>query len=923
MSKQYGLIKRIHPDLPIFCLDQQDHCVLYTAGQFVVVDSDTADELQNMWTVHFKSLEPGPSLEIASWLERQARNGLKIKDKTISKPYQPECLTLYLGNECHLNCVYCFSSNQAADTQQTIKKSTLNLEVIYSAASLVMAYCSKKRTPFKLVLHGGGEPTLQWELLVQVVKMTQRMATQRQIGWHGYIATNGIISEQRAQWLARHFDVVGISCDGPPDIQVRQRPARNAKSTSDIIIRSAKTIRASGGSLELRATITRDIMRRQVEIVSYMIENMRPDRIRFEPVYVNRNLDRLGFRATDADQFVQCFIQAQETASKLGSILTFSGVRPQEVHSAYCDPLRDVLRLTHDGVASACFLCVDSEQPLSKRFSIGNYDPVSKSFQLDQAAIDVHREQASQIEQRCHQCINVLHCSGTCPDRCRVLETGHGQIYNNSDVEESANFRCLMQQGLMRAWLIQRTKQTLEDASKDTPRSDPAVVTTSLQELSRYMDTRALELQWQARKRGYKVSKHTMPKPIWHERGLNDDRLTAWAEIRKRTDAFTDSRPIASYIHIPFCESKCGFCDCYSFAAGRKKNEQMQRYVKAIIDDMALWRGQVLQNRWLSTVHFGGGTPNLLTHELLERCVVAYREYFNTIPDTEWALESTSRLLSDQHLAFLASIGFTRLHVGVQTLEEPLRDRLGRSDTANEVLEKLCKALEYGFVTSVDLIYDIPGQSISSLIDSLNQLIEIGIHGVSLYHLNKTRRNRAFFRRYKPSDQNPLHPYFLFLGAEQLLLNHGYQKNHFAHYCLKQDKNLYYTHALREQDLLSFGATADGIIGDYIYRYPEYSDYMEQATGISPVLEGGIRKTISEQKATRYIAALMHGHLQGRVVDKLMKYGLLERWMDAAFITNSENSGGYILTGSGSWFVNVMIAELMLFLDAHNHSLSI
>ncbi len=182
----------------------------------------------------------------------------------------------------------------------------------------------------------------------------------------------------------------------------------------------------------------------------------------------------------------------------------------------------------------------------------------------------------------------------------------------------------------------------------------------------------------------------------------------------------------------------------------------------------------------------------------------------NVTDTTELALESTSTLLTDVHLKELLNMGFTRLHVGVQTLDDPIRKKLGRREPARDVLRKLESAMNMGFVVSADIIYGLPFQGINSLIDTLSQLTGEGIHGISLYHLNITHKNRKFFEKLNGFKRDIINDYLLFHVADNYLLQKGYFKNHFVHYARREDKNLYYNHVCHDEDLLALGPTADG-----------------------------------------------------------------------------------------------------------------
>jgi oxygen-independent coproporphyrinogen-3 oxidase len=154
------------------------------------------------------------------------------------------------------------------------------------------------------------------------------------------------------------------------------------------------------------------------------------------------------------------------------------------------------------------------------------------------------------------------------------------------------------------------------------------------------------------------------------------------------------------------------------------------------------------------------------------------------------------------------------------------------------VVNRLTDALGCGFITTVDIVYGLPGQTLEGLLDSIKCFIEIGIHGVSLYRFNLSNRNLKFLSKFPAFSADALRDYVIYQAAEQVFVNAGYQKNHFSHFALPEDGNLYYTHAQRGEDLLAFGASADGIFGHYHYRHPGFKQFVAGNKGDEPVLEG-------------------------------------------------------------------------------------
>ena len=756
-------------------------------------------------------------------------------ERLAEAPFAPRCLTIYLNNRCNLACGYCWAAAGRAEGSPAIEE-----KAALGAARLVARCCAEKNKRLHLVLHGGGEPTLEWDSVVRLVEGTRMIAAEAGVDWYGFLATNGVLPEERAAWLGRELDLVEISCDGPPDIQDRQRPFAGGGPSSPHVERTARVLREAGGRFQARATITPETVERQTEIVTYLHQALGATEIRFEPVY-----RAAAFRPEQAEWFVDHFLEAQRAARARGCDLSISGARLDEIHGPFCDVLRDTLHLLPDGAATACFFCTDGRDPDAAPHLIGKWNESRGEYTLDAEAIAAHRRKALALPAPCRDCINVCHCARECPERCAVTDPA----------PEAPSFRCLVQRRLAETWILE---------AAGTP---------------------------------YPLGPRSLPPPVWAERGYDDNGPQAWRRLCEILSNSEARGPISVYVHVPFCDRRCGFCDCYSVALGPRSQDKQEEFARALEAELEAWsRLGTLGRRPVTTVHFGGGTPSHLSPSVFTRILEACRRCLGTTPRTEWALESTSSPLTGEYLEQLHQWGFTRLHVGVQTLEEAVRTTIGRREPARAVAEKLARALERGFVVSVDVVYGLPGQTLAGLLASLERLVALGVDGFSLYQLQISDRNRRFLEHQGITAQDARRDYELFQAADQCLTRAGYRKNHFVHYARPRDTNLYYTHLVRGEDLLALGPTADGVFGAYHYRHPELREYVG---GPAPALEGGVLENALEQRTRPAVAALMAGSLADGMP--------AERWLERGLIQRSAD--GFSLTASGSWFLGEMLNE--------------
>jgi uncharacterized protein len=348
-----------------------------------------------------------------------------------------------MNNRCNLRCVYCHTYT----SQKLI--ASLELRVIVAAAEVVAENCRRKGLPFYVVFHGGGEPIFHRQQVESALIRLKAVASAHGVESLSYVATNGVMSEEKAVWLARHFELVGLSCDGPPDIQNRQRPRQGGGDTSPILERTAHILRQQGCRFNVRTTITKATLDRQAEIADYICQQFSPEEIHFEPVYLGgRTTAATGLEAHQANEFVIHFLRARKIARGHGLLLMSSGSRPGAIHGPYCHVFRSVLNLAPGGVATACFKLTDATQLTRKGAAIGAMNGKTGRFEIDRPRVQALRQQLDTFLPECTGCFNRYHCARECPDFC-PLDGDAGLDHNLL----KPGFRCQAQKALTYATL--------------------------------------------------------------------------------------------------------------------------------------------------------------------------------------------------------------------------------------------------------------------------------------------------------------------------------------------------------------------------------------------------------------------------------------------------------------------------------------
>ncbi|HJR09059.1 MAG TPA: radical SAM family heme chaperone HemW [Pyrinomonadaceae bacterium] len=198
------------------------------------------------------------------------------------------------------------------------------------------------------------------------------------------------------------------------------------------------------------------------------------------------------------------------------------------------------------------------------------------------------------------------------------------------------------------------------------------------------------------------------------------------------------------YIHIPFCRSRCSYCD---FATGQYEGQLAERYVSALVSEISTFQlaptkdAQTDDSRAgavcdVDTIYFGGGTPSLLTPAQVERILCAVGERFRVAPTAEVTLEMNPGTVTPEIAAGLRAVGINRASFGLQTFDDEQLRRLGRTHTANDARRTLSVLREAGFDNvSFDLIAGLPGQTLDEWARNMDEALALRPAHLSLYLL--------------------------------------------------------------------------------------------------------------------------------------------------------------------------------------------
>jgi oxygen-independent coproporphyrinogen-3 oxidase len=191
---------------------------------------------------------------------------------------------------------------------------------------------------------------------------------------------------------------------------------------------------------------------------------------------------------------------------------------------------------------------------------------------------------------------------------------------------------------------------------------------------------------------------------------------------------------IAVYVHIPFCQQKCRYCDFVSYAGAQALH---QPYIAALCREIA-GRGGIFAKSGITvnSIFVGGGTPTCLSASLLAELFACLTQSLNLNPGAEFSVEANPGTVDERKLAVLLEAGVNRLSFGVQAFDDRLLRTLGRIHRSEEAEQAIRLARQAGFTNlNVDLMHGLPGQTLAAYRHSLATAVELGVGHISAYSL--------------------------------------------------------------------------------------------------------------------------------------------------------------------------------------------
>ncbi len=284
----------------------------------------------------------------------------------------------------------------------------------------------------------------------------------------------------------------------------------------------------------------------------------------------------------------------------------------------------------------------------------------------------------------------------------------------------------------------------------------------------------------------------------------------------QRKISLTALPPLALYIHFPWCEKKCPYCDFNSHQIKEETSKSNNypgfdevRYIKALIADLETELPRIW-GRQVHSIFIGGGTPSLLSPQGMDDLLSAIRARVNLEPNCEITMEANPGSVEAEKFDAFAKSGINRVSLGIQSFQDEQLKALGRIHNGVQAKEAVTMAMQHFKSVNLDLMYGLPKQSLESAKADIETALSFKTPHLSLYNL--TLEPNTYFASFPPKLPSDDDIDTIFEQNLKLLINAGYKRYEVSAYAKKDQECKHNLNYWRFGDYIGIGAGAHGKI---------------------------------------------------------------------------------------------------------------
>ena len=378
--------------------------------------------------------------------------------------------------------------------------------------------------------------------------------------------------------------------------------------------------------------------------------------------------------------------------------------------------------------------------------------------------------------------------------------------------------------------------------------------------------------------------------------------------------------PLGIYIHVPFCRSKCQYCDFYSLSS--KDDKLMDGYLNAICAHIKE-AGALAPAYKVDTVYFGGGTPSFFGAEGMATILTYIRRSFDVDNNAEITFEANPDSVTDKLLKRLRAEGFNRVSLGIQTDDDEVLRKLGRPHTFANAVTAYHRIRKAGFRNvSVDLMYGLPGQTLRAWRETLEHVLTLNPEHISCYGLKVEEGTPLYeYRDYAklPDDDAQADMY---LAAIEMLKAYGYRQYEISNFARK---GLYSKHNMKYWtggEYLGFGPSASSdFAGKRFTLCRSVQEYISGIKNQDQIIDE-VQEIPLRERAGEYLMLRLRTFNGINAEDYERNFllpfapleDILEKNRDFGYAVRTED-GRWHLTPKGFLLSNTIISDLLLAQD--------
>ena len=365
-------------------------------------------------------------LEMEKKLEGINDNSLSLHSMALIPTYK-----------CNLRCIYCYSRGGE-------KNISMSWKIAKASIDFFLTHRNREVEPM-ITFHGGGEPTLCFELVKNATEYIKEKLRSEKITMA--IVTNGVFPLYKAEWIAENMDYVLVSFDGPKDIHDFHRPFPNGKGSYKYVVRTIKYLVNRGINVVIGATITEHSIYRMKEIID-QCALLGVNEIEMQPLAICGRCYDTMLKPLNGEEYAKYLSNVINYAEELGIKIGYALSRLGKIRLRHCHASGLGICVTPEGIITTCVESTDCTDPNSDAFILGKYN--GSDFVLDYDKFEMLRRRIVDNIPKCKGCFCKWHCGGGCP----------AQAYReNGDIFKPSRFWCEFMKSLMNYHILNLLKK--------------------------------------------------------------------------------------------------------------------------------------------------------------------------------------------------------------------------------------------------------------------------------------------------------------------------------------------------------------------------------------------------------------------------------------------------------------------------------